>query len=173
MIPSVTPPIIATKPASLDALQSANRTFAPPPDAMRSSTGEASAANLRSETTKAIDAPTQSAVTPRLRDQEMAEHSDRLLQGADDPTGPPPAFDESPLKRQARVALKPPAIEIAIDPENDLSGNVDNIALAGEPDEDTEDPVPPPTPRERAEVSFSETRSIAQPPEPPSLDVSA
>jgi hypothetical protein len=38
--------------------------------------------------------------------------------------------------------------------------------------EEIKDMDPPPTPRERAEVSFAETRTLSEPREPATLDVS-
>ncbi len=86
-------------------------TATPQTEAPRSSAGEASAANLRTETARAIDAPGQSAVSPRLRDQETAERSNRLLAKNDRPTGPRPAFDESLLERRSRTAFDPPEFQ--------------------------------------------------------------
>lgn len=167
MIPPVTTPALAPKPVAPQAPPTANKTVAPPaPDTARASIGESAAGNLRAETARAIDAPEQAAVLPRLRDQETSEQSARLPRDADKPTGPPPAFDESPLERQARVALEPE--DVRPDP--------------GAPPEETppqtrrreaaELAPPPPGPRERAEVSFAETRAIASAPEKLELDLS-
>lgn len=176
MIPSVTTSTFAPKPAVAAAPPTASKTTAPPsPDTARASVGEAAAGNLRAETARAVDAPEQSAVAPRLRDQETAERTDRLPPDTDRPTGPPPAFEESPLERQARVALDPPDTPPeAAPPVQDTPGNATEttareISLPGD---DTKDTAPPPTPRERAEVSFAETRTMSEPREAAAFDVS-
>ncbi len=133
----------------------------------RSSTGEASAANIKSETSRAIDAAGQSAVAPRLRDQETTERSNRLAAKRDAPTGPPPTFDESLLERRSRTALDPP--EIAVQTNAPPSEKTEN-------DQELPTPPPklvsdtPPTPTEKAEASFAETRAISEPSVSATLD---
>ncbi len=175
MLPAANPVGAAVaKPSQPAQGQTAARAAQPPaPETARTSAGEAGAANVRAETPNAVQAAEQTAVTPRLRDQENAETTDRELPSKDAPTGPPPAFEESPLERQARVALDPPEKDVTVEPveagsetaptddeqvsktENDLTQNID----------------PPPTPTERAEVSFAETQSLAEPKEPATVDV--
>lgn len=176
MIPSVASPNIAPKPAAPAVPPTANKTTAPPaPEIPRSSTGEAAAGNLRAETARAVDAPEQTAVAPRLRDQETSEQRERLPSDRDGPTGPPPAFEESPLERQARIALDPPERDVAAasvespaaDPESETGR--EGTATFGT-DEFAVDP--PPTPRERAEASFQETLTISAQPDNRSLDLS-
>ena len=165
MIPSVTSSSIAPKPAVATAPPTANKTTAPPaPDTQRGSVGETAAGNLKAETALAVDAPEQTAVAPRLRDQETAEQSDRQSPDNDAPTGPPPAFEESPLERQARVALDPPEslVEgLPVNVDDDASAPDTERRDAAAPDTKQETANPPPTPRERAEVSFAETRTIS------------
>ncbi|MGI9394430.1 MAG: hypothetical protein ACR2OY_07270 [Boseongicola sp.] len=128
-------------------------------EAPRSSAGEVSAANLKSETARAIDAAGQSAVAPRLRDQETAERSNRLSAKNDKPTGPRPTFDESLLERRSRTAFDPP--EIANKPKLEpVSGGSDAAykahASAIKDPSDT-----PPARSEKAEAGFAETRAIS------------
>lgn len=176
MIPSVTTSSIAPKPAASAAPPTANKTIAPAaPDTARASVGETAAGNVKAETARAIDAPEQSAVAPRLRDQETAEQSQRQPPDKDTPTGPPPAFEESPLERQARVALDPPEAKAERDapPAEDATRMPETSRTAGrEPADTAGDIAPPPTPRERAEVSFAETRTLSEPREAASFDVS-
>ncbi len=175
MIPAVSPAGAAGQPvASLSATRAAQ---APAPEAARASSGEAAPANIRLATSAAVTAADQTAVAPRLRDQETAERTERDLPGKDTPTGPPPTFEESPLERQARVAFDPP--ERAVEPAFDLNPGV---AAVEETDVAAEDnapkiakaeapPDPPPTPSERAEASFAETRTLSAPREPSRVDV--
>ncbi|RZW07275.1 MAG: hypothetical protein EX266_06545 [Rhodobacteraceae bacterium] len=167
MIPPVTTSAIAPKPATPQAPPTATKTQSPPaPDTARASIGEAAAGNVRAETARAIDAPEQSAVLPRLRDQETAEQDTRPAHDRDAPTGPPPSFDESPLERQKRVAFEPAPLS----PDRAGTPSPDGeMEVANAPEE----AAPPPDPRERAEVSFAETRAISEPREAPELDLSA
>lgn len=175
MIPSVTTPAQAPKPAATNAPPTANKTTAPPaPETARGSIGEMAAWNLKAETALAVDAPDQAAVAPRLRDQETSERTDRVQADRDSPTGPPPAFEESPLERQARVALDPP--ETPNTPDAPPDAELPETETA-RPDSNRQTDVngdidPPPTRRERAEVSFAVTRTLSEPREPAALDVS-
>ena len=175
MIPSATTPTMAPKPATVGMPPTATKTTTPSaPETSRASVGEIAAGNLRAETAKAVDAPEQAAIAPRLRDQETAERSDRRVVDRDSPTGPPPAFEESPLERQARVALDPPeapgeTVVSSKAPPAQTNAGEDGPKPSAEEIKDID---PPPTPRERAEVSFAETRTLSEPREPASLDVS-
>ena len=146
------------------------------PETARASAGEAAAANVRAETPSAIQAAEQSAVAPRLRDQETADRSERSVPGKDTPTGPPPSFEESPLERQARVAFDPPE---ATPPPVPEAAPVKDKAIEAPDDHQGSEvshdagkaPIdPPPTPTERAEVSFAETRTLATAREPATVD---
>ncbi len=177
MIPAASAAGVAVKTAQPVATLSAERASQPQaPETARSSAGESSAANIRLETTRAVTAPEQTAVAPRLRDQETAERTERALPANDTPTGPPPTFEESPLERQARVAFDPPeptpadvAPEPAVVPADqpDAPEDVPELAVSGEaPPAD-----PPPTPSEKAEASFAETRTISTPREPSTVNI--
>lgn len=146
------------------------------PETARASTGESPAANVTLHSAKAVTAPEQAAVAPRLRDQETAEQTDRAPVSKDAPTGPPPTFEESPLERQARVAFDPP--EAPVEPAFDLRPDV-QVEDADRPiAEDEADlkaldapPDPPPTPTARAEASFAETKTLATPRDQTIVDV--
>ena len=173
MIPSVSANVAPQKPVPVNAAQTTAKPTAP---TGQGGGGEAAASNIRPETASAARAPENVSVAPRLRGQETAERSERELSDTKAPTGPPPSFEESPLERQARVALDPP--DLAPEPKTGVE-----VTAVDEPDDapgkdaaDDADPTridPPPTPRERAEVSFSETRAIAVPTDSTSVDVSA
>ena len=171
MIPAAPAPIAAVRPPHPVAAQTAQKTTQAP-ETTRTSAGEAGSSAVRSETVDAAKAAEQSTVAPRLRDQERAETSDRPVAWKDAPAGPPPAFEESPLERQARVALDPPD-EVAAPPANDP---VAEAPREPPDDEATPRPAPdrvdpPPTPTERAEASFSETRALSSPRDRATVDV--
>lgn len=175
MISSMTQPIALPKPASPTAPPTAAKTSAPPaPETIRGSIGERAAGNIRAETQRAIDAPEQAAVLPRLRDEERANETERQLIETELPTGPDPTFEETPLERQARVALEPPVLVTGYedvssdDPQGDRPKAPISTAVAAAGDAPTE---PPPSPRERAEVSFAETRSLVTTREGAALDI--
>lgn len=143
------------------------------PETARTSAGEAAAANVRPETAQAVRAAQQSAIAARLRDQEKAESSERKTPGTETHAGPPPTFEESPLQRQARTAFDPPEVDAL--PHSDVP-DVDEDASAPEAalpriSEPETPPDPPPTPTERAEVSFAETQALAEKKEPATVDV--
>ena len=140
------------------------------PETARASAGEAAASNVRTDTPNPIKAAEQTAVAPRLRDQETAENTDRAP-AKDAPTGPPPAFEESPLERQARVALDPPEAdatpeENAATPEDTGPDRREAVRADAEPERS-----PPPTPTERAEDGFAETQALADSKAPAKVDV--
>lgn len=138
-------------------------------EAPRSSTGEVSAANIKSETSRAIDAAGQSAVAPRLRDQETTERSNRLAANRDAPTGPSPAFDESLLERRSRTALDPPEFAKQAKwppPSEETKTDKEPPAAPAAFVSET-----PPTPREKAEAGFAETRAISDTSQSTTLDV--
>lgn len=149
------------------------------PETARASVGEAAPSNVKLATASAVTAPEQIVVAPRLRDQETAERTERAAPAKDSPTGPPPSFEESPLERQARVALDPPDVKAR------PAFDVVPTAAAKETDAETEEiraddrsgtardeaVDPPPTPTERAEAGFAETRMLAEPPAPATVDL--
>lgn len=175
MIPSVSTAGNATAlPLTSNSATRSDQTQA---ETTRASVGETAASKVRLATANAVTAPDQTAVAPRLRDQETAERTERAAPEKDAPTGPPPTFEESPLERQARVAFDPP--EPKVEPAYDLAPavaapetvpgieieNAPKIAQAEAP------PDPPPTKSERAEASFAETKTMASPREPARVDV--
>ena len=177
MLPAATATTAAVKPAQPVSTQTAQRAAEPQaPETARSSAGESAASNVKAETAKAVAAPEQTAVAPRLRDQETAEQTNRAPIKGDAPAGPPPAFEESPLERQARVAFDPPDVsteeqtaslpDTEAPTENEASAPVTQFDDAGPEQAD-----PPPTPTERAEASFAETRTLSEGREPSSVNV--
>ena len=139
------------------------------PEAPRSSGGEASAANLRSETARAVDAAGQSAVAPRLRDQETTERSNRLRARQDAPTGPPPAFEESLLERRWRTAFDPPDIRKLATSSAQTDQAPANVEVAVLPVKGESDTAP--VPSELAKAGFAETRAISDDALPATLNV--
>lgn len=169
MIPTAAASSFAMKPAQHAPVLTAQKAAQPPsPETLRTSAGEAGAANLRAETPDAIQAPEQGSVAPRLRDRETVERSQRAKPEKDAPTGPPPAFEESPLERQARVALDPPEQPQGAEAERapEMPAEAERAVAADSEDTASEQPDPPPTPTERAERSFAETRGLAEIREP-------
>ena len=79
------------------------------------------------------------------------------------PAGPPPAFEETLLERQARIALEFPPL----DPEAE-DADAENPARA--PDATESKPAKSPKVR-AAEDGFAETRAIERREEPASLDL--
>lgn len=171
MFPAASPAGVALKSAQPVTSLATLRNIVPQaPETTRASAGETAAANVRAESARAVQAPDQGAVAPRLREQETVERTRREQPAKDTPTGPPPAFEESPLERQARVALDPPADDsapapVSRGPDRPLpvegSGSNDGDALATAASEAEGDIDPPPTPTARAEAGFAETRTIA------------
>jgi len=146
-------------------------TATPQTEAPRSSSGEVSAANLRTETARAVDAPGQSAVAPRLRDQETTERSNRLSAKNDRPTGPRPTFDESLLERRSRTAFDPPEIADRAKPappseESDTADDAERTA------NDVQAPAgAPSTVTAQAEEGFAEVLILSEPDIPATLDI--
>lgn len=176
MFPAANVSTVAVKPVQPAPAMTAQKTTQPQaPETARTSAGESAAANIKAETSVAIQAAEQSSVAPRLRDQETAERTERALPAKDDPTGPPPTFEESPLERQARVAFDPPeqtppaSDQVEFAPVDDAPDEapVPEVATSGE----EAPPDPPPTRTEKAEASFTETRSMADVKEPATVDV--
>ena len=69
---------------------------------------------VRPEMPTAVDAARRAAGLERVRDDggQRPGISPDLPPSDDTPTGPPPTFDETPLQRQARIALDPPKFEL-------------------------------------------------------------
>lgn len=187
MFPAANVSSAVAKPVQAAQTQTAQKTSQPQaPETARTSSGESAAANIKAETAQAIQAPDQSSVAPRLRDQETAESTDRSTLDDTKPAGPPPTFEETPLERQARVALDPAEIlgespEQSAPPEtfsgktegqhNNVPDDVPEIGPEKTSDNAPALADPPPTPTEKAEASFSETRAIADPQSDATIDV--
>ena len=125
----------------------------------RASNGVSAAANVRAETTQAVDPSRQAGVAPRLRDQENAERSPRTGPAGDGPTGPTPAFEETPLQRAARVIFDPPEAMF------DVAAEMDAELEAIDPDVPTNAPsLDPeaPTPTEPQQDARTDPRSDAE-----------
>lgn len=171
MVQTVSAPNFPAKPAYSGLPFSAAKTAQPTaPETARASAGETAAANVRAETTLAIEAPEQVTVAPRLRDQETAERTDRGSIDKERPTGPPPAFKESLLERQARKALD--SFEIAdissqAVPKDDPEVSLPGVARPGSEGE----AKPKSDPRSMASAAFAETRSFSAGRETASVDV--
>ncbi len=166
--------IAAPKPAPQTAPQTAARTTATAqPGLSGTSTGEVSAANVKAESIFAVDAAEQSAAAARLREEETAERTARNSHDKDKPTGPPPAFEESPLERQARAALDPPEFQTAVtftdasDTDQDRGATIGADAALDEPHAEIK---VPPTPSDRAKAGFAETRALNEPHPPVQLN---
>ncbi|MDJ1016952.1 MAG: hypothetical protein QNJ35_10605 [Paracoccaceae bacterium] len=178
MISAVSTSVTPIKPAETGQPPASSKSAQPPqPGAARASAGEAPRASLRAETARAIDPPEQLPAAQRLRDRETDETSGRPPLG-DGPTGPPPAFQESPLERQVRVALDPPDLPPELEPAAPSAEETEVFEPAGAPgkrQEETTEPVrgeTAPARFTRAETGFAETRSIAEDPAASSLNLS-
>ena len=173
MIPSVSANVAPQRPVPVTVAQTTARPAAP---TGQGGSGKVAASNIRPETASAVRAPDHLTVAPRHLDQDTAECSERELTDKKAPTGPPPALEERPLERQARVALDPPDVTPEPEAEVEVMSVGEFEDAPGGDTADGGDPAqidPPLTPRDRAEVSFSETRAIADPVKPASVDVSA
>lgn len=162
----------------------------------KASAGVAAPAKVRAETTMAVDPSRQSAVAPRLRDQENAERSARVPPTGDGPTGPPPSFEETPLQRASRVIFDPPEayLDVAAQIEADIASVepepaevADAPPNAPEPPNATEpEPEARPEPRpdsdarearreaaaRQAEAAFEEARQLEKSEEAAEVDLS-
>ena len=173
MFPAANVSTAVVKPVQPAPAVTAQKTSQPQaPETARTSSGESAAANIKAETSIAVQATEQAAVAPRLRDQETAERTDRSQQNVDQHAGPPPTFKESPLERQARVAFDPPDGAQTEPRVAEVSDPPDRAPAPEEAFAQDELPAdPPPTRTEKAEASFSETKSMADQKDPASVDV--
>jgi hypothetical protein len=93
---------------------------------------------VRPEMPTAVDAARRAAGLERVRD-DGGQRQD-LPPSDDTPTGPPPTFAETPLQRQARIALDPPRFEVeSVSGESEETGRTigaseDDRPVAGSPD---------------------------------------
>ena len=176
MFPAANVSSAVAKPVQSAPSQTAQKTSQPQaPETARTSSGESAAANIKAETSLALQAPEQTSVAPRLRDQETAERTDRSFETVDKPTGPPPTFEETPLERQARVALDPPVENLDDRPADPVTQPITDDLVTGAEAEASplpaDQPDPAPTPAEKAEASFSETRTLTDTKEPATVDI--
>lgn len=120
------------------------------------------AAETKSKTAP-VAPPSEAAKSARLRDNETSETTEREnprdLPALDSPTGPPPAFRETPLERAGRLILNPDVPDRT--PET-TTEDVEKAAIA---------PDVPPTPTQRAETDFSLQQSLNSGPTKPSVEV--
>lgn len=178
MIPAAMPIGNSMSIGQQTSMNSTDRTSQPlQPETARSSAGEASAANIRAQSAKAVAAPEQAAITARLRNQEDAEHTERDRPAKDAPTGPPPAFKETPLQRQARIALETELQEdveaVKRDGDDRIADEAPRETQPGAASDATQPAGPaPPTPTQKAETAFAETRGLANEGQPATVDVS-
>ncbi len=127
----------------------------------KATSGVASAANVRAETTQAVDPSRQASVAPRLRDQETLERTPRLGPSGDGPTGPPPAFQETPLQRAARTVFDPP--EANFDVAAELEEELTSVEPDAEKPSDTPSLEPsPPSPTEQTADARAEDAKEAR-----------
>ena len=172
MIPAISAPVTATSAGTpAGSAQPANTTSPKPVQVAPSGRGETAAAATQAATARAVEAPPQAVLALRLRDGETAETEP----APDKPAGPPPTFDETILQRDARLAREPAALASKADTEKTQQLEPDTS------DDASDGPGKPEGPARandvsaasrKAEETFSETKKIAQPPEPASVDVS-
>lgn len=134
MLPPLSGPALPTKPTSGPT----DSTVGTQISARTSVAPESGPARLKPETLEAIDPSRQSEASVRVSSNGTGDTDTR-------PAGPPPAFVETLLQRQARVALDPPE--------------------PSDPDETI-----PPSPAPRAEAGFAETRALATARTAPEID---
>ena len=151
MLPPVNGSGGATKPPS--SASEASQTTRPSVSPVRSRTNAESApANLRPETREAIEPALSSRRSERLR--TSSPDGNDLIE--DLPAGPPPAFAETLLQREARQALDPPEKGTA------PASVEDRTAAATGPDARV---------YSEAKAGFEETRVIAAPEPEPKIDL--
>jgi hypothetical protein len=119
-------------------------------------TGETAAAALRSETSERVDPPRTLPATARLPEERRRETL--FPPDPDPPTGPPPAFDATPLDRAREKAFA--AVNLIAEREAQASAAPPATAsAAGE----TGRPDPTPDLLARAEAEVAEVRRMAEP----------
>ncbi|QMU58157.1 MAG: hypothetical protein GKR98_08095 [Boseongicola sp.] len=174
MLPAIQTPTVTLQPSV--TVQTAAKAAQPAMvGAPRSSSGEVSVANVKTETARAIDAAEQSNVAPRMRDQETAERSRRVPR-EQLTAGPHPAFEESILERQARVAMEPKEMQSSGSDDRDISVHEKEESLSDAPPETKPSELEPEVNRQRqaiiemAATTFATAKSISEPAEPASVD---
>ncbi len=119
--------------------------------------GETAAAGLRPETRERVDPPRTLPATARL--PEDRRRDTLYPPDPDPPTGPPPAFDSTPLDRAREAAMRPPALPARS--AADEAPEVERQETAPQ-DDDL---------RQKAEADIAEVRRIAEPEPERAVDV--
>ena len=127
-------------------------------------TGETAAAALRPETTERVDPPRTLPATARLPEERRRETL--YPPDPDPPTGPPPAFDATPLDRAREKAFA--AVSLIAEREAQASAAPPATASAAE---ETGRPDPTPDLLARTEAEVAEVRRMAEPEPERTLDV--
>lgn len=120
------------------------------------------AAETKSKATP-VAPPAEAAKTARLRDKETSETTDRDSQrdlpSLNSPTGPPPAFKETPLERAGRLVFDTSLAERDQAADASASGPRDPVRELT------------PTPTQRAETDFSFQQSLNLGPPKPTVEL--
>lgn len=127
------------------------------------SVGETAAAGTRPETPNRVDPPRVLPATPPLP-EERRRGEPLLPPDPEPPTGPPPAFDATPLDRARETALDPPGRDGQGGPTDTLTGDAAPRPAVGGPT--TEDGL-----LQKAETDLAEVRRMARPDVGPAVDV--
>lgn len=156
MLPPVSGPTPTAKPTPADAAQNTQQSAR---GTLTQSGAERGPAQMRAETVRAVEPVRQSATAERLRTSgpDGNDLSETL------PAGPPPAFVETLLERQARQAFQPPDVEPPEKPE---------ATAAETPGEAPDTPVEnvPPRTEEIARAGFAEAQLMTKSDAPPEVD---
>jgi hypothetical protein len=116
--------------------------------------GETAAAGLRPETRERVDPPRTLPATARLPEDRRRETL--YPPDPDPPTGPPPAFESTPLDRAREAAMRPAALSARPEPD----------------DPEREETAPQDDDlRQKAEADIAEVRRIAEPEPERAVDV--
>jgi hypothetical protein len=127
-------------------------------------TGETAAAAFRPETRERVDPPRTLPATARLPEERRREPL--YPPDPDPPTGPPPAFDATPLDRAREKAFA--AVSLIAEREAQASAAPPATASGTEK---TGRPDPTPDLLARAEAEVAEVRRMAEPEPERTLDV--
>ena len=128
---------------------------------------------VRPEMPTAVEAARRAAGLERLReDQGQRGVSGRDMPPSDDaPTGPPPTFDETPLQRQARIALEPPKFDGPAKPR-DVDGETSDARASSDAEASASAPRPDAAPTLAAR-GFADARADFAPVTAPAIDKTA
>jgi hypothetical protein len=127
-------------------------------------TGETAAAAFRPETTERVDPPRTLPATARLPEERRRETL--FPPDPDPPTGPPPAFDATPLDRARETAFA--AVSLIAGREAQALAAPPATASAAE---EAGRPDPAPVLRARTEAEVAEVRRMAEPEPERTVDV--